>query len=551
MKKISQYFDIVKKLIVLISSLSLVMIFAILAGSIGHIIATLIPIVGADYLGRIGDFSNNITSLIGLLIGLAIARSLLRYLEQLCNHFVAFRVLEIIRDKIFQKLRELGPSKMEGLDRGGLLSIITSDIELLEVFYAHTISPVCLALIHTTFFAIYLYKIHFSLAVLLIIFHLLMAILVPIIVVKRSKDYGDENREKTSKLSSSLIDTFYGIEEAHQLFQGDNRRKEILDLTKELNNSSHKLGNIHGENMAISNGIIMLGNISILILSCYLFLNMKIDMRGVLVAIICFMSSFGPVSALSDLANNLLITFACGKRVLNLLDEKPLVENNLQGKEVEFEKLDVDNISYSYGNEQVLNELSLSIKKGEILGISGKSGCGKSTLLKLIMRFYDVDQGSIKKSNVDIRKIRTENLRKSQSYISQSTYLFKGSIMDNLLIAKENASIEEVELACKKASILDFIYELKDGFETKVGDISSSLSTGEKQRLALARGFLQNPSLMLLDEPTANIDSLNESVVLKSIYEEAKDRAVILVSHKKSTLRIADRIKHMERSRES
>ncbi|MGO1581278.1 MAG: ABC transporter ATP-binding protein [Peptoniphilaceae bacterium] len=551
MNKIRDYINLVKKLIVLVNPLKIVMIMAIIFGSIGHIVATLIPAFGIYSLLNYKLGLISIEKIIIVFIVFTLSRSILRYLEQLCNHFVAFRVLEIIRDKIFRALRKLAPAKMEGVDTGKLVSIITSDIELLEVFYAHTISPVLIAFIHSLVFAILMWKINILYALVLIIFHFTMAIVVPIITSKRGKNIGDIQRQDVSNLNSSIMDTFYGIEESTQFFNGQNRKEEMMSLTKKLNKSSSILSKVYGENQSIANSVIMIGNITILLTAIYLYKNGQVNQMNVILPIIVFMSSFGPVSALSNLANNLLTTFACGERVIDILEEEPEVGKVVDGEDVDFENLDINSISFSYENEEVLKNLNLKVNKGEILGISGKSGCGKSTLLKLLMRFYDVESGSIRKSSVDIKDINTKNLRKKHCYITQSTHLFNESILENLKVANENANLEEIEEACKKASIHDFIVDLPEGYNTKIGNLDTLLSTGEKQRLAVARGFLQDGDLLLLDEPTSNIDSLNEGIVLKSLWEKSKDKTIIIVSHKMSTLRIAKRIENLKRVRKS
>lgn len=547
MKKLQEYLILVKKLIVLVKPLTGVMVLAILFGSLGHIIATAIPFVGGYGIIKVKEMEFGIKNLVIILFTFAILRSLLRYFEQLCNHYVAFKVLEIIRDRIFKALRKLAPAKMEGIDSGEMVSIITSDIELLEVFYAHTISPVSIAFIHTIFYTIVLSKFNIIYSFILLIFHIIMAILIPIITSNRARNIGDVQRKAVSDLNSSIMDTFYGIGESTQYFTGSNRRDEMILKTKKLNRASKELSKIYGENLGLSSSVIMFGNIIFMVTALYLYKNKNVDLVAMVVPMIIFMSSFGPVSALSNLANNLLTTFACGKRVINLLEEEPMVESNSRGKNIEFNDLSVEGISFSYKDEKVLDNFNLELKKGDILGLSGKSGCGKSTVLKLIMRFYDSKFGKILENGIDIKDINTESLRKNHTYITQSTHLFKGTIADNLRIAKQDATDDEILEACKKASVHDFIKDLPNGYDTEVEVLGSSLSTGEKQRISIARGFLHGGKLMLLDEPTSNIDSLNEGIILKSLWEETKDKAVIIVSHKLSTLRIANRIQKMAR----
>lgn len=543
MKKINNYLKLIKKLITLVKPLRLIMLLAIIFGSIGNILATAIPSIGA--YGVLNESIFSIKKLCVVLIFFALARSILRYLEQLCNHYVAFKVLEIIRDKIFRKLRELGPAKMGEKNSGELISIITSDIELLEVFYAHTISPVIIAILHTTCYMVVMYKFKPVYAGVLFLFHLLMAIVIPIITSNRASDIGDKQRKDISNLNSSIIDTFYGIGESTQYFLNIDRKNEMIKYTKKLNNSSKKLSKTAGENQALAGLTIMLGNIFFIAVSMYLFKTKQVNIDGLIIPIIIFMSSFGPVSALSNLANNLVITFACGERVVKLLDETPNVSEVTDKENINMTNLNMNNVGFSYDEEDIIKDLNLNINKGEILGLSGESGCGKSTILKLIMRFYDVNEGEILENKCDIKNINTYNLRENHTYITQHTHLFKGSILENLKVAKTDATKKEIIEACQKASIHDFIIELPEGYETKVETLGQSLSTGERQRIALARGFLQNGNLMLLDEPTSNIDSLNEGIILKSISEKAKDKAVIIVSHKLSTLRIANRIQNI------
>ena len=282
-----------------------------------------------------------------------------------------------------------------------------------------------------------------------------------------------------------------------------------------------------------------------------IYLNSKdiINFEGVLISTISMMSSFGPVTALSNLANNLFHTLASGNRVLDILEEEPVVKEIINKKDVSFEGLNCENVNFSYDKEQILKDVSLDIPKNKIVGIQGKSGSGKSTLLKLLMRFWDVNGGEIKISNENIKNINTSSLRDMESYVTQSTYLFNDTIKNNIKIAKENATMEEIIEASKKASLHEFIEKLPKGYETNVGELGDSLSGGEKQRIGIARAFLHNGPLILLDEPTSNLDSLNEGIILKSLKEECKDKTVVLVSHRKSTMNITDILYKMKEGR--
>lgn len=448
-----------------------------------------------------------------------------------------------IRDKIFKKLRELSPAKLDSKDSGHLISIITSDIELLEVFYAHTISPVLIACIHTFVLAIIIWRINIKLAVILIIFHFIMAIVVPVITSARSKNLGAEQRNSLSKLNSSILDTFKGIDQCIQYDFGEKRKEQINKNNREFKNISSKLSKVNGENFGLSNAVILLGNAVMLFVSTNLYLKEQINLAGLFVSVVLFVSSFGPVSALSALANNLIITFACGQRVMDLLDEEPLVKEQKMGKDLVFDNLEVNDLSFSYSKDvPVLENINLNLKLNEVIGIKGKSGCGKSTLLKLIMHFYKPSNGEILINGTELDDINSNSLWDNISYVTQSTHIFKGTIYENLRIAKENATDEEIIEACKKASIHDFIETLPKKYDTYLDDTNINLSTGERQRLSVARAFLRDSKLILLDEPTANIDAINEGMILKSISEESNEKGIIILSHKDSSLRITKKI---------
>ncbi|MDO5713613.1 MAG: ABC transporter ATP-binding protein [Tissierellia bacterium] len=543
--------EVCKELYRLVSSLKKVLVLAILTGAIGHIAATMIPTLGAIGLIHIIEGKNSLKIIGIILVLLAISRSLLRYVEQLANHYVAFKTLQIIRDKVFQALRTLAPAKLEAKNKGELISFITSDIELLEVFYAHTISPVGIAMIHTMFSVIFLSLYHIDYGILLLLFHLVMAIFVPIITSKRAKNIGDQQRKDLSKLNSLILDTFTGIKECIQYHYGKKRWEEVREGSGKLSISSKTLSDIFGENQGISTATVLLGNIFFFILSYYLYTNGKVGIRGIIIPITYFMSSFGPVIALSNLANNLLLTFACGRRILGLLEEKPEVEEITGKEDIDFRTLEVKDLSFAYQDENIFEDVHLKLDKGEILGVSGKSGSGKSTLLKQIMHFYPVKEGHILLNQKDINEINSSSLRENQCYLTQDIYLFQGNILENIKLGKPHATMDEVIEAAKKASVHSFIESLPEGYFTKIDYVKNSLSTGEMQRISLARAFLQGGKLMVLDEPTSNIDSLNEGIILKALFHESKDKGMIIVSHKKSTLRIADKIMEIKRDRSS
>lgn len=552
MRKIKESFRIIKKLLALLGSLLFVLLFAVLFGVIGNLLSTALTSYGAHGIAQaLQSISINYLHFGGILFGIAVLRSLLRYLEQLFNHYVAFKTLHIIRDKVFKALRRLCPAKLDGKNKGELISLITTDIELLEVFYAHTISPVLIALIHSTVLFIFLQSIHKAYAWLMIFFHLVMSIPIPWISSRNTKEVGKSQRAQLSALNSVVLDTFAGIKECIQYEYGDARLALINEKTDSLNKDMKKLSRISAGNMSLSTFVVLLSSLCSLLLSAYLLQNNSITLGQAIVGITLIMSSFGPSSALASLVNNLIITFSCGRRVLDLLAEEPLVEDIVDQKDVIFNDLSVDSLQFSYDEEKLIENLSFSMQKGDILGIEGKSGAGKSTLLKLLMRFHKPKKGRIAINNTNIEEINTTSLRQNQSYVSQSTYLFMGSLLDNIRIAKPDASLEEVIEASKKASIHGFIEKLSEGYNTPIDSLVNVLSTGESQRIALARAFLSNAPLMLLDEPTSNIDSLNEGIVLQSLHKQSSDKALLLVSHRKSTLRIANKKLDILRNRYS
>lgn len=547
------------KVIVLFRMLKLVkplagfMILAVLLGTLGFLVAEFIPILGGEAiligLGFQTKFSWNI--LVLLLITFAILRGIFRLLEQRTNHYIAFTLLAIIRDRVFQALRRLCPAKLEGRDKGDLISLITSDVELLEVFYAHTISPICIAICSETIMCLFIGSYHPLLGIVALISFVVVGVVLPVIISKRSKTTGEELRAQSGELSAHMLESIRGIDDTLQYSYGKKRLKEISDKTNDLSQKQGVLSKLTGTNLAIANMLILISDIVMLSICAWLYQMGQIDFDGFLIPMIALMSSFGPVTALAALGTTLQNTVASGARVLEIIDEEPETEDIVGKEPIDFANAEVKNVSFAYKGENVLDNISVNISRGRITGIIGKSGCGKSTLLKLLMRFWNVGKGEIAISGRNISEINTDDLRDMESYMTQETQLFKDTIANNIRIGKLEATDEEVIEACKKASIHDFIMTLPKGYETEVGELGSTLSGGEKQRIGLARAFLHNAPFMLLDEPTSNLDSLNEAVILKSLKEEAKDKTILLVSHRESTMRIADEIRAMEGGRVS
>lgn len=544
-------FNIMMKLITLVKPLIGFMFLAIIAGVIGNLAAIFIPAyssyVIANIVSRADQINLNMSFI--LLIVLAISRGFLRYVEQLCNHFIAFKLLAIIRNKVFRALRRLAPAKLEGKEKGNLISLITSDIELLEVFYAHTISPIFIAFITSVIVVSILFAYSVKAAIFAMISYLIVGLFLPIFSSKSGKKEGLELRNEFADLNSYLLDSLRGMKEVIQYSYGEKRLDYIDETTVKLNRKQERIKVFEAQNRGFTTSIVAL-------LGLIMFVIMKnemvaiFDINKLIVVTVLFMSSFGPVIALSSLSANLRSTFASGDRVLNILEEKPQVLEVYDQNKTYFSDLKIEDITFSYNDEIILNDFNLSLKNGEKLAIFGKSGSGKSTLLKLIMRFWDVDKGEIKISDRNIKQVNTKDLRDIENYMTQETYLFQGSILENIKIAKKDASLNEVIEACKKASIHDFICSLKDGYETNVGELGEKLSSGEKQRIGLARVFLHDAPLYILDEPTSNLDALNEGIILNAISKE-ENKSMLIVSHRKSALNIADKTIEIKTKRNS
>lgn len=541
------------RLIGLVKPLAGYMIIAILMGLAGHLCASFITIFGGyailDVIGYDTRFS--ITFIFVSVILFALVRAGFRYAEQSCNHFIAFRLLAIIRDKVFKALRKLCPAKLEGRDRGNLISVITSDIELLEVFYAHTISPIAIAILYTIIMCIYIGSFHWILAIVALAAYIVTGVVIPLIISKVSGSDGMDFRTKSGELSSFVLDSLRGIQQIIQYGIGSKRLADMNKQTDELSVSAKRMKDVSGVNTAVTNVCILIFDLIMLMTGSKLYADGVIGFDGVLLTTVALFSSFGPAVALAALGSTLQSTFAAGNRVLNILEEEPVVEDVTGKDSVAFEGISSENVTFSYEDEKILDDFTIDIHKGEVTGIVGKSGSGKSTLLKLFMRFWDVNSGSIRIGSRDIRNINTTNLRDMESFMTQDTHLFCDSIRNNIRIARLDATDEEIENACRKAAIHDFIMTLPEGYDTPVGELGDTLSGGEKQRIGLARVFLHNSDLVLLDEPTSNLDSLNEAVILKSLAKERLDKTVVLVSHRQSTMRIADRIYSVENGRMS
>lgn len=552
MKKRSNL-EIMAKLIGMVRPLLGYMFLAITLGLIGHLLASFITIFAGYAALKVWGFpiAHSFAFFFVCMVVFAIARGFARYTEQSCNHYIAFKLLALIRAKAFAALRRLCPAKLEGRDKGDLISVITSDIELLEVFYAHTISPIAIATIYSVILSLFIGHIHWGLGLLALAAYVTVGVIVPVIASKTSGNLGLEFRNQSGSLSAFVLDSLRGLPETMQYGNGKKRMQQMNERTDRMNDCQEKMKRVTGLNMAVTNTAILVFDFLMLLSASYLYKEGIIAFDGIVIATLALMSSFGPVVALANLGTTLQNTFASGNRVLDILEEEPQVAEITGADQTSYGQVTIEDVIFAYEKETILDGVSLDVPKQGILGIVGKSGSGKSTLLKLLMRFWDVDSGKLAIADREIGKINTEDLRRMQDYMIQETHLFCDSIAENIRIAKLDATREEIEEACKKASIHDFILSLPQGYDTPVGELGDTLSGGERQRIGLARAFLHDAPMMLLDEPTSNLDSLNESVILRSLREERGDKLILLVSHRDSAMRIADQVYQMKEGRVS
>lgn len=611
-KKRRSAISIMGSLIGLVKPLIHIMLAAIILGTLGYLCAIFLTILASQVIirgvltGAVGAelivpvknmwlMNTSVKNILIIMIVIAVLRGLLHYVEQYCNHFIAFKLLAIIRHKVFAALRKLCPAKLEGRDKGNLISIITTDIELLEVFYAHTISPIAIATLTSVIMVIFIGRYHVFAGLLALAAYLMVGVVIPLWNGKRGSQKGMEFRTEFGELNSFVLDSLRGLDETIQYGQGEKRKAQMTERSKKLSGMQKDLSHMEGAQRSFTNMVILLASFGMLALTIWLYAKGSMGFEGILTCTIAMMGSFGPVVALSSLSNNLNQTLASGERVLSLLEETPLVEEiteteksvvsvaahsaendaateqNLASKvnknsefvgaeqkiESETEKgrsgafsgASAEHVTFAYESETILDDYSLKLEPGKITGIHGASGSGKSTLLKLLMRFWDVNAGSVSVDGADVREIPTRHLRDMESYVTQETHLFHDSIANNIAIAKPGAARGEIMEAAKKASIHEFIMTLPNGYDTEVGELGDTLSGGEKQRIGIARAFLHDAPLLLMDEPTSNLDSLNEGIILKSLKESGKNKTVVLVSHRTSTMNVADVVYEMENGR--
>ncbi len=545
-------FKLMLRMSSLVKPLTGYMILAITLGVTGFLCAIFIPYFASLLIAHIAiqapDFP---ISVFFIIMGVcAILRGILHYGEQACNHYIAFKLLAILRDRVFSTLRRLCPAKLEGKDSGNLIFLITSDIEALEVFYAHTISPIFIAILTCLILLGMFLNLHLVFALIAFFAYCSIGILLPLYITKKGKADGKASRKEFGDLSDYTLESLRGMQDILQYEAGKERLAGMQKRSTIVNERQKKLKHYEGVSMALANMAIMGFSCIMVLCAGWLYLLNEISFTSALMGSVLLLSSFGPVMALSNLSNNLLITMASARRVLHLLDEQEQVEEINGKQKATFGDMCLQEVSFAYADEMILQDFHAVFEKGKITGILGKSGSGKSTLLKLLMRFWSVTQGQIHVNDTAIKDINTKDLRQMQGYVTQDTVLFHDSILNNIRIAKLNASIDEVEAACKKANIHDFIMSLPKDYATPVAELGESLSQGERQRIALARAFLHDAPCLLLDEPTSNLDALNEAAILSKLAEQ-RDKTIVLVSHRPSTLRFVDHLIQMKHTRSS
>lgn len=545
-------FVIMWHLLKLVTPLAHIMSFTIIMGTLGFLSAIFIMVLGAlglsDLLGF--DAHLEISQILTALLVLAVLRGLLRYLEQYSGHYIAFRLLALLRDKVFTALRKLAFVKLQDKQAGQLLSLVTNDIELLEVFYAHTIAPIVIAFLTSTILLCLFGHISLWFVPVALAAYITVGVILPIITTQMAREEGRRYRELVGEMNDYFLDSIRGMKEV-QLFGNEQARlAEINRRSQAIDQAFALLKVQEGKVRSYTESAVSFFNMLILAVGLWLYVGEQINFAGLLVAVILLMSSYGPVIALSNLSNNMLQTLASGERVLGLLAEEPELKEVTNGKNLQdIQQLEVKNLDFSYAEEQILSQINLSLSKGHILGIQGKSGSGKSTLLKLLMRFFDPQNGEIRLNQTALSEINTTSLRENMAYITQQTYIFNETLYENIVMANRKATKQQVIDAAKKANIHDFITSLPEGYDTKINEMGNNLSDGEKQRIGIARAFLHNAPIILLDEPTSNLDSLNEAMILQSLLKVKSEKLIILVSHRASTMAICDQVIQIENGR--
>lgn len=529
----------------------------------------------SGFLEWIASLYTNPSGWLWVLLVIAVLRGVLHYGEQYCNHIIAFKLLAIIRHRVFAKLRQLAPAKLEIKNQGDLLSVLTQDIELLEVFYAHTISPIVIAGLTCTVMVVFVAQFSWIAALLVMVAYLVIGVVIPLSFGRLGARAGLAYRQQVGDLNEFLLESLWGVDEVLQYGGGQSRAEQLNQQSQNLSQPMRVLNAVEARQRAVTNLAVLGFSLLLVFTQVWSYAHGEVSLPGLVLPVIALLGSFGPVIALANLSNSLHQTLACGERVLNILAEEPETKDivsqepwgrasgfgskpfgyssgSAAGSASEFGSrsepafvpaLELARVGFAYPAQPasiVVDDFSLSFASGQVVGLYGPSGCGKSTVLKLLMRFWDPQSGQIQVFGRDVRQVNTSDLRDLQGYVTQETHLFQDTIANNIAVGKVGASRKEIERAARKASLHEFVESLPEGYDTVIGKNGVSLSGGEAQRVGVARAFLHDAPIMLLDEPTSNLDSLNEGMILKSLHEERGSKTVVLVSHRKSTLSFTD-----------
>ncbi|MDT0090418.1 ABC transporter ATP-binding protein [Listeria marthii] len=513
------------------------MILAILLGIISNLSVIMISLIGAyGILAVILQQPLNPYKWLLVMVGCGVVRGLARYAEQYLNHDIAFRLLAIIRERIFATLRKLGPARLSGKKSGDLITAITTDVEALEVFFAHTISPVFIAVGTTIATVGFLATYDIGLALILLLGQILVGVVLPMISYSRNKKIGTAYQKEFVGLNQAVMENIASLQDIFQFKLAEERLAKLTGRGEKLNEQYQKRLR-QGSELQILGEWALIGTATlILVLGSF----WQLPLETVLIGTVLSLSSFGSVLALNALGTALLTTFASGKRLYTLTEEKPVVTFNGQLELTDFESAELEKVRFSHdGKQPILNDLSLELPKGKWLGIGGESGSGKSTLVKLLMRYWDPD-GQVRLNNQALPEITESSLHQMEGVMEQSTFLFEDTLGNNIRLGKKEATLEEVKEAAQKAALDKWIETLPEGYETIIGGQSRNLSDGERQRIGLARLFLHNAPLLLLDEPTSNLDYINEQAILNTLRSEIQDKTVLVISHRRTTLALAE-----------
>lgn len=512
---------------------------AVFLGIVSNLAVIAIPLIGTyEVIAVMSNQNTRPMQALLWMVGCGIIRGVGRYGEQYLNHDIAFRLLALIREQIFATLRRLGPAKLIGKKSGDMVTAITTDVEALEVFFAHTISPVLIAFGTTIVTVGFLWQYDLLLALILFIGQLLVGVLIPVVGYRQNKALGDDYQRTFVQLNQTVMEDITSLQDIAQYDLEEEQMKKLTEAGQALNGQYKKRLAQESSLKICGEAVLLATAVCILIVG----IQTGASLRSVLLGTVISLSSFGPVLALNGLGSALLTTLASSRRLYLLTQEQPVVDFLISHEKTEtFDSCEVEALSFTYPNETsaVLSNLSLEIKKGNIIGIGGESGNGKSTLLKLLMRYWDPQKGKIILNRVNLKELQEESLHRVEGVMEQTTFIFEDTIENNIGLGKQQATLEEITTAAEKASLHEWILSLPEGYQTKIGGSSRNVSDGERQRIGMARLFLQDAPFLLLDEPTSNLDYLNEQSILHALSSGIKDKTVLLISHRETTLNIA------------